>query len=508
MMTTRQTIAAGFAAAAMTIGGASMADIIVWSDADTGDSNWSTGGNWVDGAAPGSGDTAEFAQSGSGSSQVDLDGNQTIAGITFNGNSGNFTIGGSSGTLYLEGGDIDITTTGANTYEISRNLLWESLDCTVGADGELFLSGGTDSSGGNQWLTKRGTGTLRLDGPVGNNNGTNFTFLEGTAIIQTGFKAGTTIGNNSDPAGTAVVEVNGNGTMQFDGDFVIRSSGKLDWNGYNQTNVGSDVVMEGGEMIVPTASVIEWGGINGTNIQYVAGSGNAAAITGDGELRIQNSGHSGNRTIHIEDDTNLDVEMTISPKLSTDGGTDSLTKTGDGTVALAGDNDYTGTTTVSGGTLLINGTTSGQGDYTVDSGATLGGSGTIDASITVNGTLAPGESIGTLGVNGTVEIGPGTLLIEVDDQGNSDLLEITGDLDLSNTGDTLQVTGTPAYGPRMWYTLATYTGQLSGTFDNLDLPSNYAIRYEDGEILMVPEPTTVVLLGLALCGLLRRRRLG
>ncbi|MDX6766573.1 MAG: autotransporter-associated beta strand repeat-containing protein [Candidatus Methylacidiphilales bacterium] len=73
-----------------------------------------------------------------------------------------------------------------------------------------------------------------------------------------------------------------------------------------------------------------------------------------------------------------------------------LTKTGNGTQILSGNNTYTGATAVNGGTLLINGSLSGTSGVTVATGATLGGSGTINALVTVGsgGNLSPGNSPG------------------------------------------------------------------------------------------------------------------
>ena len=75
-------------------------------------------------------------------------------------------------------------------------------------------------------------------------------------------------------------------------------------------------------------------------------------------------------------------------------GTGTLFKFGTGTWTLAGNNTYTGTTTVSAGTLAVNGSQP-QSPVTVNGTATLGGSGTV-GNIFVFGNLAPGNSPGTL----------------------------------------------------------------------------------------------------------------
>src|SRR5262249_22769048 len=88
-----------------------------------------------------------------------------------------------------------------------------------------------------------------------------------------------------------------------------------------------------------------------------------------------------------------------------------LAKTGPGKWILTGNNTYSGTTTVSAGTLLVNGNHSGTGLTTVN-GGTLGGTGSIAGGLTVNpgGHVAPGASIGTFTVGGAVTLNAGAQL--------------------------------------------------------------------------------------------------
>jgi autotransporter-associated beta strand protein len=77
----------------------------------------------------------------------------------------------------------------------------------------------------------------------------------------------------------------------------------------------------------------------------------------------------------------------------------SLVKIGSGVQTLAGANTYSGPTSVSAGTLLVNGDQSGAtGAVTVAAGATLGGTGIVGGATTIQSgaTLSPGASPGTL----------------------------------------------------------------------------------------------------------------
>lgn len=94
--------------------------------------------------------------------------------------------------------------------------------------------------------------------------------------------------------------------------------------------------------------------------------------------------------------------------------TASLTKSGTGTLILAGNNSYAGGSTVAGGKLSIVG--SNSSGVIVANGGTLGGTGTVGGSINVlkGGTLWPGvtaaESAGVTGVVASVTVPAGDVL--------------------------------------------------------------------------------------------------
>ncbi len=118
-----------------------------------------------------------------------------------------------------------------------------------------------------------------------------------------------------------------------------------------------------------------------------------------------------------------------------------LTKSGSGTWAISGTNEYTGNTTVSAGTLLINSNQSlATGAVAVNGTSTLGGSGTVGGSVTVASAakLAPGNAAaGTLSIAGGLNIAA-----QVASTG-----KLNYQLDaLANTSDKIAVTGTLTIG--------------------------------------------------------------
>ncbi|MHB1158547.1 MAG: beta strand repeat-containing protein, partial [Phycisphaerales bacterium] len=137
-----------------------------------------------------------------------------------------------------------------------------------------------------------------------------------------------------------------------------------------------------------------------------------------------------------------------------------VAKTGTGKVIFSAAKSYSGSTSVTAGILAVNSSLASSG-VTVDGGATLQGSGNIANGVVVSGTLAPGNSIGTLTV-GSASFSGGTFVVELDGtgSGSSDLLAVTGVLDITNATvdfDELVAVDDPAY------VFATY-GSLTGIF--------------------------------------------
>ncbi len=134
-------------------------------------------------------------------------------------------------------------------------------------------------------------------------------------------------------------------------------------------------------------------------------------------------------------------------------GTVGIQKTGAGKWVLTGNNTYTGATNVEAGTLLVNGNQTGNGLTTVSDGATFGGTGQIGGGL----TMLEGSTFVATFAGGTVVP-----------------LAILGDVDLSALGNLLNITGT---GVGSSWTLLTYAGMLTGTFESTP---GYTVDYGSG----------------------------
>lgn len=221
--------------------------------------------------------------------------------------------------------------------------------------------------------------------------------------------------------------------------------------------------------------------------------------------------------------------------------TTSLSKTGTGTWTLSGDSNYTGTTDVTAGTLVINGSI-GNTSTTIGTSGTLMGRGTIGGTLSVNGTLAPGNSIESLGSGAVTFNSSSTFSYELNTTSvSADLLYSSGALSIAN-GTTLLLSdlGLDAqlgYGTK--FTLISYldsaqnwTGGLftydsqtlndgaiftlganQWLFDYNDLTggANFAADQSGASrfvtMTAIPEPSAALLGGLGLMALLRRRRI-
>jgi subtilase-type serine protease len=140
-------------------------------------------------------------------------------------------------------------------------------------------------------------------------------------------------------------------------------------------------------------------------------------------------------------------------------------KVKDGVLELTGNNTYAAQ--VEGGTLVVNGTLT-TASLPVLAGGALGGSGRIVGDVRIEGAVSPGNSIGTLSVQGNyVQAAGSTYVAELAAGGASDRIDVSGQARLE--GGKLVVLHAPGqYMLGQSFNLISAAGGVSGQFASLD----------------------------------------
>jgi hypothetical protein len=129
---------------------------------------------------------------------------------------------------------------------------------------------------------------------------------------------------------------------------------------------------------------------------------------------------------------------------------------------------------VDGGTLAVNGSIASSPLTTVNAGGTLGGNGIVGNTTINGGALAPGNSIGTLTVQGSlVFTAASSYMVEVS-PANADRTNVTGTATLG--GATVNASFAAGTYVAKQYTILNAAGGVSGTFAgpvNTNLPAGF-----------------------------------
>lgn len=391
-------------------------------------------------------------------------------GIALQGNGGTIVVAGTvtgGGQVLL--GDLNpevlnnaITLAGdANRVELRAGGVITGRVVAVGLQNKLTLGGDDDASfdastlgtqfegldlykvGASTWtLTGDGSaftrdtmlseGTLRVHGTlgstqmrVGDGAGSDTTLLvENGGVVSSMWS---TVAENA--AGKGAVVITGAGSAwnsQYETVVGRSGSGELTLADGGSAWAGNGIALG---LFVGSQGVVNIGAAS-ADAAAAAGTISASAVTfgyGTGTLNFNHTGST-----------------TFSADLTSAGtGTHAITHLA-GTTTLTGDGTgFAGTTTVSGGKLVVNGSLGGA--IQIAGGGQLGGTGTLGANgstvnIAAGGVHAPGNSIGTQIIAGNY-VNHGTLSVEADPDG-ADKLVVAGTVDI--TGATLELLLSPS----------------------------------------------------------------
>jgi uncharacterized protein with beta-barrel porin domain len=120
------------------------------------------------------------------------------------------------------------------------------------------------------------------------------------------------------------------------------------------------------------------------------------------------------------------------------------------------------------GSFVVNGALTGSGTLLNNTTGTLSGSGTIQGNLTNLGTVSPGNSPGTLTINGNyTQTASGTLVEQIASASSYSKLVVTGNAGLDGALKIVLLNGyIPSYG-QSFPGIITTAGRVSGTFSTL-----------------------------------------
>lgn len=298
-----------------------------------------------------------------------------------------------NGTLKLVRQDTGVFIYGGNVVGSGRVLM----GANNSQAGDVNLNGINTYSGG----TIIGGGTI--------------IFGDGASAGLGSFVGNVTFTNNFDTADDVVKGI----TLNRPDDFTISGNITSGFSG-SQNNRGR--VTQAGSGIVTLTGVNTYEGgtfVNAGTLQ--AGNGGTTGSIGTGPATVE-----GILAFNRSD------AVTYNGVIS---GAGSIEKRGAGTLTLGTNSTYTGSTTVSNGTLVVNGGNNAAATYVY--GGALGGSGGFAGPVTISAgaTLAPGAPVGTLTITNDLYLN-GNVAIDINKSlpQTNDFVSVSGVLTKSGAG--------------------------------------------------------------------------
>ena len=335
--------------------------------------------------------------------------------------------------------------TGNGTINLGASFLSinNAINTTFG--GQIIGTGGVSLSNG--WLTLTGENTFT--GSVGLSNGTLLQIGDGGT---TGSIAGNIL-NDGLLAFNRSDDVVYGGQITGTGSLFVVGSGKITLTATSSSR---------GDVLIGPNSTLQLG--NGGTTGLIGGTNFTGVISNLGTLIYNRSNDVSWKGVYA--------------------GNGEIIKEGTNTLTLTGDSSgYAGSTFVKSGKLIVgNNLGNGKlgGDVTVSDGATLGGYGTLGSGvgslvdIQSGGILSPGNSIGTLTINGDLTLQAGSyLMTELAGDGSADLVNVTGRANIGGSHLVITALGPEiSYQAGQKYNILSAGNSVSGQF--VDVTSNSA----------------------------------
>ena len=385
-------------------------------------------------------------------------------------------LAGSVGSLTVEGN----ASISASSVYLGKNESGGSKAVgSVVMSGGSFVSGGSEffigRSGDGSWSQSGGSTNVAAEVVLGRyGSATGSLVVSRGSFTQSGTGTGMIVGFD----GVGALTVSGSGSVTVSGTQSGLTLGNF--------GIGSGTVtLDGGTLTVP----------------FIRKAGSAAVVNLNGGVLRAGAGARNDFLSGVDSATvlaggaNFDTNgssVTIAQALADGGGGGGLVKQGAGTLVLAGNNTFTGSTSVTAGTLSLSSagsiaTSSAvtvaagatfdvsalSGGFAIGSGHTLKGDGSVVGSVTVDSAsmLCPGTNVGTLTVTQGLTWGTGGNY-------NWQMMSATGTAgsttswDLANVGGTLSIAATQAdpFKINLW-TLSGST--TNGAAANFNAGQNY-----------------------------------
>lgn len=353
----------------------------------------------------------------------------------------------------------------------------------------------------NRALTVNGSFMFN-SGPGGQVNGAGNLVVNGASTLN--------------QSGGTTPQMSGAGTSTFNGSVSFTNTSAFNISDRTVATNGGVSWGTQGDIILDDA---DW--TNGSSSTFTRTAG------GMGTFRLNNnSTFTNNGTVEF---STTPINL-LTGSSFTNGSDGTFIKSGAGVLAVNGAFTNSGIINADEGVLNFTNYTDAGGTINVATGASVdvggpltitngkvAGTGAVTDSLTLSGgTIEPGNSPGTLTVDGNLTLdGGATLVLELVDTSTFDILNVTGDITLTDGQIAVDSSGLTA-NVGDTFEFLTVAGSRTGTFTNgnpvLSTSGTYEfdLSYSGSNAILtvtaVPEPSSLALLGVAGLGAAMRRR--